>query len=55
MAGTRPVKGGHGAFSLVVLDLGSRHGLVVYQSCRSHSFHDDVTSHVLVTLESFFL
>ena len=48
------VKGGHGAFSLAVLGLASRHGLVLYQSCRSHFFHDDGTSHVSVTLESFF-
>ena len=54
VAGTRPVRGGHGAFSLAVLDLGSRHGLIVYQSCQSHFFHDDVTSHVSMTLESFF-
>ena len=54
VAGTHLVKGGHGAFSLAVLDLASRHGLVLYQSCRSHFFHDDGTSHVSMTLESFF-
>ena len=54
MVGTHPFRGGHGAFSLAVLDLGSGHGLVMYQSCRSYFFHDDVTSHVPVTLESFF-
>ena len=54
VASTRPIRGGHGTFSLAVLDLGSCHGLVVYQSCWSHFFHDDITSHVPVTLESFF-
>ena len=54
VAATHPIKGGHGAFSLAVLDLGSRHGLVLYQSCPSHFFHDDGTSHVSVMLESFF-
>ena len=54
VANTRPFKGGHGTFSLAVLDLGSRHGLVVYQSCRNQFFHDDITSHVPVKLESIF-